>query len=550
MTAPSQPLKPRFLLLLLLISALIWFSNLEYRKLVRPDEGRYSEIPREMVASGDWLTPRLNGFKYFEKPPLQYWATAAAYTAFGEHHWTARLWPALTGLLGVLAVYLCGVRVFGADAGLYAALTLASSLLYAMIAHVNTLDMGLTFFMTAALAGFLLAQRPGASAADNRNAMLVAWAATAGAIMSKGLIGVVLPAAVVAIYMLVQRDFALLRRLHFGKGIGVLLLLTAPWFVAVSLANPEFPQFFFVHEHFERFLTSVHRRDQPWWYFVPILLGGVLPWTVTMADAFVRALRPQPGPAFQPQRFLLIWVAFIYLFFSVSSSKLPSYILPMFPALALLAGWRLAAISAHALKWQLRFALLAGGVWLAVTPLALEFANDEVPVELYYDYLPWLAAAALALVAGSGYALWQNRRGRIRPALIALSLSGLLAAQLALTGHDALSPASSSYYLAQRIAPYLKPGVPFYSVGTYEQTLPFYIKRTVTQVEFLDELSFGAQLEPRLWVPDLATFEKLWRGQTYALALTDPDTYERLLRMKLPMRVIARDTRRIVVRTP
>ncbi len=115
----SASLEPRGAIALLLVFALIWFSNLEYRRLIHPDEGRYAEIPREMVVSGDWVTPRLNGIKYFEKPALQYWMTAAAYEAFGIHHWTARLWPALSGFLGVLFVGYVGLRLGGPTLGLY-----------------------------------------------------------------------------------------------------------------------------------------------------------------------------------------------------------------------------------------------------------------------------------------------------------------------------------------------------------------------------------------------------------------------------------------------
>src|SRR5574340_699124 len=143
---------------LLTAIAAIWFANLEYRTLVKPDEGRYAEIPREMVASGDWVTPRLNELKYFEKPPLQYWATATAYTLFGEHQWTSRLWTGLTGFAGILLVWFAGLRLFGREAAGYAALLLSSSLLYVLMGHINTLDMGVTFFITLGIFGLLLAQ--------------------------------------------------------------------------------------------------------------------------------------------------------------------------------------------------------------------------------------------------------------------------------------------------------------------------------------------------------------------------------------------------------
>src|SRR3989442_5780891 len=130
-----------------------------------------------MVATGDWITPRLNGIKYLEKPPLHYWATAAAFTLFGEHQWTARLWSALTGLFGVLAILYTGAALFGAEAGLYGALVLGSSFLYVGIAHLNTLDTGTTFFMILALSGSLLAPRDGVTARQNAAWMLGGWSA-------------------------------------------------------------------------------------------------------------------------------------------------------------------------------------------------------------------------------------------------------------------------------------------------------------------------------------------------------------------------------------
>ena len=156
----AQLTQSRLIALLLLAFAIVWFCNLDYRHLVRPDEGRYAEISREMLANSDWITPRLNGIKYFEKPPLQYWMTATAYWLFGESEWTARLWTALTGFAGIVITGLAGARLFGRTAGFNAAVVLAGSFLYVGIGHVNTLDMGVTFWLSSALFGFLLAQDP------------------------------------------------------------------------------------------------------------------------------------------------------------------------------------------------------------------------------------------------------------------------------------------------------------------------------------------------------------------------------------------------------
>ena len=255
----------RLLSLLLVIAVVgLWFGTLGSRHLANPDEGRYAEIAREMVALGDWVTPRLNGFKYFEKPPLQYWATAMAYRLFGEHEWTARLWTALTGMLSALAIFYAGGRLFGREAGFYAALVLLSSFLFVLAGHINTLDMGVTCFMTLGLTGFLLAQQRTVSSREARGWMHVTWASLGLSLLSKGLIGIVLPGAVVVIYSLLQRDVRLWKRLHLRSGIPLMLLIAAPWYVAVSLKNPEFARFFFVHEHLERFLTDAHGRSHPW----------------------------------------------------------------------------------------------------------------------------------------------------------------------------------------------------------------------------------------------------------------------------------------------
>jgi 4-amino-4-deoxy-L-arabinose transferase-like glycosyltransferase len=537
----------RLQVILLVAFGLIWFSNLEYRKLVNPDEGRYAEIPREMVASGDWTTPRLNDIKYFEKPALQYWATATAYTLFGEHQWTARLWSALTGFLGVLMVFFTGRRLFGAMAGWNAALVLGSSLLWVLIGHVNTLDMGVSFFLSAAVCAFLLAQHDAADARARARWMLTASAALALAVLSKGLIGLVLPGAALVLYIVIERDWRLAGRLNFMPGVALFLVLTVPWFVAVSFANPEFFHFFFIHEHFERFLTKAHGRYQAPYYFIPVLLAGMLPWTVTLVDALARAWKRAPERNFQAQRFLLLWAAVVFVFFSASSSKLVSYILPMFPALALLVGARLPQLSARALAWQTLPAALAGIALLALMPGIERYASRQVPVELFRDYAAWLIAAGVIEIAGAAACAWLAWRGRAAAALALLAAVGLVFAQLALSGHESLSTANSAYHIAQKIKPELKPGMPFYSVNTYDQSLQFYLQRSTTMVVYKDELGFSIEQEPGKFIPDFPSFEKAWNAEREALALMAPDDYEMFRAKGLPMRLVARDTRRIVV---
>lgn len=546
----QEPLARSRLLLLLLAVAVVWFGNLEYRKLFHPDEGRYAEIPREMVASADWLTPRLNGIKYFEKPPLQYWATAAAYRVFGEAQWTSRLWTALSGFLAVLLTYAAGVRLSGPDAGLYAALLLVSSAGFVLGGHYNTLDMGLTFFLTLALVAFLFAQRDHQTRRGRALWMHVAWAAAAGAVLSKGLVGAVLPAGGLVAYTLLTRDFAVWRRLNPVTGVLLFLALAAPWFVQVSLANPEFPRYFFIHEHFQRFLTTAHYRDQPWWFFLPVLVLGLLPWTTLVPGGLAQAWRSESdGSGFRARRFLLAYAGFILLFFSASSSKLEAYVLPMLPAIALLLGERVAALQPGRLRRHLVFALTLGLIVLAAPIVLRRFGPVELAA-LPETFDRWLQAAGAVLAAGAAGALHLAGRGRPRGAVVVAALAALVAAQFGNSGAEALSPARSGYDLAVKIAPLLRPDTPFYSFGMYEQTIPFYLKRKTTLVGSAEEMAFGLGQEPQLWIGDPRDFEPRWRSEPGALAIMRPVYFDLLAKFGVPMRVVANDDRYVVVTSP
>ena len=529
--------------------AVAWFAGLGQRDLFQTDEGRYAEIPREMLVTGDWVTPRLDTLKYFEKPPLQYWATAVAYEVFGATNGSSRLWTALTGFLCILMTGLAGARLFGSRAAWFSALPLLGSVYFVIMGHFNTLDMGVTFFMCGSLMAFLLAMEAAALPA-RRGWMYAAWAFAALATLSKGLEAVVLPGAVFLLYVLIKRDWVRFKQLHIVGGLLIYLLIAAPWFLLVSLRNREFLQFFFVHEHFERFLTTVHHRVEPWWFFIPILLFGL--WC--FLPQFLRALaglrhRAPDLARFDDALFLWLWCGFIFLFFSLSDSKLGSYILPMFPALALLLGRELAALKRHDAMWS---ALL--GVVLAIAALwqapALQQHGGKIPVELYQAFLPWLMAGSGLLLLAAVAAFLCAYLSRVTLGLTLLSAGMFLATQTVSAGAQVLSPVYSQHQLALQMAPYAKPGVPIYSLDDYPQSLPFYLGRTMTVAAYKGELEFGIGQEPGKWIPDLETFAAQWRQGGDALAVMPPDTYTQLAAQGLPMMVIAREPEHITVRKP
>lgn len=538
-------------LLLLCALALVWFGTLGERKLVRPDEGRYAEIAREMVVTGDWTTPRLNGYKYFEKPALQYWATAAAFELFGMREWTARLWAGLTGFLGILLVLQFGNRAYGAPVGGLAAAILAGSLWWAIIGHINTLDTGVSFLMSLAVLGLALAQLDDASARERWCWMHVAWAAAALALLSKGLIGIVLPAGAFALYVLVQRDWKRLARLHVGTGMLLFSAIAAPWFIAVSAANDEFFHFFFIQEHFQRFLTKVHGRYQPAWYFIPILAIGFSPWIIALVPALLRAWRDAPQCGFRPARLLLIWSVMVFVFFSISDSKLPSYILPIFPALAVLVALHatVAGRSLFAAQGAVYAATGLAGALLA--PQVMRAASPELPAELLASYVPWIRGAGLAMFGfAAGCTIFALRRQTV-VAVILLASGGLVSSLALLLGHETLSPAYSAYHIAEQIRPGLKADVPFYSVNTFDHTLPFYLGRTVIMVAYKDELAQPIGWAPGSYLPDLAAFARAWQSDREAWAVFSAAEFAQMQKsLAIPMQVVARDPRRVVVRKP
>jgi hypothetical protein len=540
------------ILLLTIIYVLLWFGTLNYRHLIPSDEGRYAEMAREMLVTGDWVTPRYNGYKYFEKPPLQVWATAATFQAFGIGDWQARLWTALTGFLTILAIGFTGARIYNARAGWIAALVLASSPMWVISGHFNSLDMGLSAFLVAALCSLLLAQTSH-NKTSSRNWMWACWVFMALATLSKGLIGAAIPAMVFIAYSISAWDWKIWTRLRLFSGIVIYLLITAPWFVLIAQRNPEFLEFFFIHEHLQRFTQDTHSRTGPIYYFVPLLIIGALPWVLQIPGSIAQAWQERRRE-FSSGWLLVCWFAIIFTFFSVSHSKLPGYIIPIFPALALLTGSRLDRLLGHtnsmALPWKLQtlgFALLGCVGFFFLSEIGKQARPDEI--EAYAQYVNWVIAALIALVGFSLYAAFQSKRNGLQS--IASFASGFfLCAIIAGTGHETLGRAVSGIDLAHRVKTNIPTNVNFYSVRLLDHTMPFYLGRTMIMVEDPDELKFGVNQQPDLWLPTLDAFITRWREDQTAYAMMVPEQYVALQAMNLPMQEVDRDSRRVIVKHP
>ena len=521
------------------------------RPLANPDEGRYSEISREMAASGDWVTPRLNGIKYFEKPPLQYWAGALAFTVFTIHEYSARLYVALAGIATLALVGFTARRIGARGAGAAALLALASSPYFVALAGIVTLDMGLTLWTTLTFCAYVLAEQPGLPPRARARWMLLAWGAMALAVLSKGLVGIVIPAAAVGLHCLARRDFSPLGRLEWSFGIVVFLAVAAPWFIFVSYANPGFPEFFFIHEHFQRFISTGHRREEPWWYFLSILAVGFLPWTFALPSALAHGWSAPAAPGtVAPLRLAILWAAFVVAFFSLSGSKLPTYILPAFPPLAFVLGRYLTEAPTRKLAMQAAPIVAVALVLLVAAWRAPESAREPWTALLYAQARPWALAASLVLLATAALSTLWLWRGHRKHAVALAAIGTLLVVDCMVKAFDALSPRQASKQIAAVVAFHARPATRLYAVRHYEQGLPFYLRRTLTLVDYLDEFEMGLKREPGLHVPRLEDFAAHWLRPGDALAIMLPDAYLELRAQALPMQVLHEDPRRVLVRKP
>ncbi len=540
----------RWFLFVMLALAVLWFATLGTRRLLDPDEGRYAEISREMLITGDWITPRLNGIKYFEKPPLQYWATAIAYKTFGQNEFSARLWLGLTSFAGILFAWLSAARLFNTETGRMSAMILASMLMFITLGHFDTLDIGLAFFLEVTVFSFLLAQHSSPKSKHERNWMLLAWSTAGLAFLSKGLIALILPSLTLIVYSIVTREFSAWKRLHIVNGLTLFLLISAPWIVLVSRANPEFPEFFFWIQQFERFLTPIASREGSWWYFIPLLIIGALPWTsLCFADMKHSWQQDRVINGFQYRRFLWLWIIVIMLFFSASHSKLPPYIAPLFPALAVLCAEALPRLRQSTIRTHLW--IVAGLIGLLAAALALisnTIAGEHSIAMVNSLRLP-TASAFFIVALSAAIAAWWIVKHDLEHAVAIVACGSVLGFSVLIIGADALGETKSAKTLAEQLKPQLTADSKLYSYYDYEQTLPFYLQRTLTLVWYRGELDFGLSQEPQLWVADSDAFIQAWAYDAHPIAIINPELYK-TLHEKLSMTIIAQQSNLLAVAKP
>jgi 4-amino-4-deoxy-L-arabinose transferase-like glycosyltransferase len=506
----------RDLLILSVLFGLLFAEQLGVSTLVNPDEGRYAEVPREMVASGDWVTPRLDGVIYFEKPPLMYWCVALFLKVFGSSEWSMRATPACFAFAGVLITYAAVRRLHSRTAAFAAAAVLGTMMLYYALGRILILDMAVSVLMSATLLCFIL----GINAPPGRARRWLfygLYVSAALATLTKGLIGFLLTGLVMFVWLLVFNQWKRLRPLYLPTGLLLFLAVAVPWHILAAQRNPDWARFYFVREHWERFTTTEHGRVAPWWFFIPVIVLGIFPWSGFLWPAVRDALRG--GWARRKENanawFYVTWIVLVWLFFSKSQSKLIPYILPVFPAIAVLIGLWLARLVEGADRRGLKTAFWSfsvGAVLLAIAMLIAVFrpgiVRDASQMEALQDNA---ICGSLALVAGAIAVPWLMRRGRLQHAFLALvGSASILFLTLAHAQDEIARP--GTHELAAIVNERARPDDRVAHYHDFFHDFTFYGERLVDVIGYYGELEVPEDRSPQIkdrFIDD-DTFRQRW----------------------------------------
>lgn len=326
-------------IILIALCLVLFFFRLGARPIWDIDEGKHAVTSMEMVRSGDWITPTFNDEPFFDKPVLFNWLGALAYLVFGFTEFAARLPAAILGTGCVLVTYMLGRRLADATVGLLGGVILATAPEFIVLSRTVVHDISLVFCITLALYLFYRAYQ---DTWHRKRNLLFFYAAMGLAVLAKGPLGLFLPAMVIGLFLIFERKLGFIRQMQIGWGILIFLAVAAPWYILISLKNPGYAQYFFVYQNLGSFGSANPRHPAPFYYYIPVLLGGFFPWSCFLPLAFIYALRKRFQTASGATAFLVIWIGVVFVFFSIAGSKLPTYILPIFPAAALLTAllWR------------------------------------------------------------------------------------------------------------------------------------------------------------------------------------------------------------------
>jgi 4-amino-4-deoxy-L-arabinose transferase-like glycosyltransferase len=490
------------ILFLFIIPLFLYIFLLPVMPLMEPDEARYSDIASLMNRTGDYITPHLNHVVYLEKPPLCYWVTALLFKIFGENEFSSRLFVALCAWGCILLVYRIGAFFHDEKTGLYSAGVLSTFLYHSILGKINILDMPLTFFVCLATwAGY----RCFAGQCQRKGWLYLLYVGSALAFLTKGLIGVVFPFAITILWLSIFKRWRDILRLFSPAGMILFLLISCPWIILVQKANKDFLWFFFIQEHFLRYTTELSHRSHGILSYVPIVIFGTLPWSPFLLKALKEGVEKRT-PLFKTseKRFLLIWIFFILIFFSISSSKLIPYVAPVFLPIAIFMGHLFRSYEDRTISLEKgkgkRFLydlpiILQSLIFITLISLPLIIKNVKLSKYVENSHIEkwwWLLILPILFQVMMIFlpALVKRKWGKGWFLTIAI-LSTLFLISIHFPITHLLTPYRSAYPVSKAIHAFLPPDKELFQFRTSLYGIDFYNKIRTPLVEACGELEFG-----------------------------------------------------------
>ncbi len=446
--------------IIIAVTGVLMFSYLGSQPLLDPDEPVYAETAREMLQVHDFISPRIYGDFWYDKPPMYYWLVAAAFQFFGTGEFAARLPSALFAVGGALLVYFSGRKLFNERAGLLAALVLSTSLEYFYLGNAAVTDMTLTFFLAAALLAFLHRQYE------------LLYACAALGVLTKGPVAIFFCIVIIGSYLVMTGQLKTVRHMKAGRGILLFAAIALPWYVTMyAIHGMDFINTFLGFHNVTRFLQPEHSTGTLWYFYIPVVILGFFPWTAFLPQALSVVMKTK-GDVRNTCMFLLIWAAAVFSFFSLSQTKLVSYILPMYPPVAMLVGYYFDKVWTERQYWALKTSATVFAATAILLSIGLLYAATEVTAELLVPVK--VIAAMLAVLAAS--VLYQSFRSNFR-AVFSLYVIGMVifTALLMTQALPAVIPAVSVKYVVDvfkqqydgqapvYVAKFYRPGFQYYS---------------------------------------------------------------------------------------
>ena len=473
---------------LVVVGLAMLFFGLGDRPLWDTDEGMHAATSKTMVETGDWLHPMLNGEPFYDKPPMFNWLVALSFVALGFTEFAARLPAAIAGLATVLVTYGYGRHAVGSQAAFLGAIVLATSLEFVVLSRVVVHDILLAFGVTTACLAFFAAY-----AGERRRTthLIVMYAATGLAVLAKGPVGALLSGGAVLTFLVLRRDPRFIRKMMLVRGTLLVAVVGLPPYLLMAARDPDFARYFVVVQNVGSFVSAESRHPEPFYFYLPILIAGLFPWIAFLPAAVRVSRRPDDIPG--GRAFLWAWFGFVVLFFSAAVSKLATYVLPAFPAAALLIGVVWDRRLASAASAPRRGFLLACGLAGAVAGALAWFAWTEAPRHALYDaaaHRPYLVAftAYLAGITFVGAIFAWRRMDRALFVTIATIVAGLVLFLTVVVG-PVVDLYRSSKAVAAWIDPRLEPGEPIWFYPRLRDSTLFYTDRGAAEFDRPEEIA-------------------------------------------------------------